>query len=75
MTQTTMKGLLEKSGPGTGQVNIVGVVTGCMAIFAWAITEYTAFTAPEYIWTTVTGLLLYGLQYLQWKHQMLYLMR
>lgn len=59
----TMKGLLEKAGPGTGQVNLAGVVTGFMAIFAWAITEYTLFTAPEYIWTTATGLILYGVQY------------
>lgn len=62
-TNMTVKSMLEKSGPGTGQVNITGVVTGLMAITAWGVTEYTAFVAPEYIWTTATGLVLYGLQY------------
>ncbi len=59
----TMKGMLEKAGPGTGQVNLGGLLTMIMTVVAWGVTEYTAFKPPEYVWAAITGIVLYGAQY------------
>ncbi len=59
----TMKGMLEKAGPGTGQVNLGGVVTMAMVVISWGVVEYTSFQAPEYVWTAITGIMLYIAQY------------
>ena len=60
---TDRKGMLDKAGPGTGQVNLGGLVTMGMVVVSWTVVEYTSFTAPEYVWTAITGMLLYGVQY------------
>jgi len=49
--------------PGTQQVQIVPLVTGVMTIVTWAVTEYTAMQAPEMVWSALTGLIIYVLQY------------
>jgi len=49
--------------PGTQQVQIVPVVTTVMTIVTWTVTEYTAFQAPETVWSALTGLIIYALQY------------
>ena len=59
----SMKGMWEKAGPGTGQVNLGGVVTMGMVVISWTVVEYTDFNAPEYVWTAITGMLLYAAQY------------
>ncbi len=59
----TMKKMLDKAGPGTGQVNLGGVVTMAMVVISWTVVEYTSFNAPEYVWTAITGMALYALQY------------
>ena len=58
-----VKNTLEKVGPGTGQVNLGGLVTMAMVIISWTVVEFTEFKAPEYVWTAMTGMLLYALQY------------
>jgi len=58
-----MKGMLEAAGPGTGQVNLGGVLTMVMVVVAWAVNEYTSIEAPDYVWTAVTGIVLYVGQY------------
>ena len=58
-----MKQMLEKAGPGTGQVNLGGVVTMVMVVVSWSVVEYTTFGAPEYVWTAITGIMLYVAQY------------
>lgn len=60
---SNMKAMLEKAGPGTGQVNLGGVLTMIMVVIAWAVNEYTSVTAPDYVWTAVTGIVLYAGQY------------
>jgi len=59
----TIKNTLEKTGPGTGQVNLGGVITMAWTVIAWSVVEYTAFDAPEFVWTAMLGIILYGLQY------------
>jgi len=59
----TIKNTLEKTGPGTGQVNLGGVITMAMVVIAWVVVEYTAFNAPEYVWTAITGLVICSSQY------------
>lgn len=49
--------------PGTQQVQIVPLVTGVMTIVTWAVTEYTTIQAPEMVWSALTGLIIYVLQY------------
>jgi hypothetical protein len=63
MMATDMKAMLEKAGPGTGQVNLGGVITMAMVVISWGVVEYTPVNAPEYVWTAVTGLILYASQY------------
>ena len=60
---STMKNMLEKAGPGTGQVNLGGVITMAMVVISWGVVEYTPFQAPEYVWTAITGIVLYASQY------------
>ena len=60
---TDMKQMLDKAGPGTGQVNLGGIITMAMVVLSWTVVEYTAFKAPEYVWTAITGMLLYAAQY------------
>jgi hypothetical protein len=57
------KKMLEKAGPGTAQVNLGGLVTMAMVVISWTVVEYTAFKAPEFVWTAITGILLYAAQY------------
>ncbi len=59
----SVKNVLEKVGPGTGQINLGGLVTMAMVIIAWGVPEYTNFKAPEFVWTAITGILLYAVQY------------
>ena len=49
--------------PGTRQIQIVPVVTSVMTITTWVVTEYTAIQAPEMVWSALTGLIIYVLQY------------
>lgn len=60
---TDMKQMLDKAGPGTGQVNLGGIITMAMVVISWTVVEYTAFKAPEFVWTAITGMLLYAAQY------------
>ncbi len=62
MTET-MKGMLEKAGPGTGQINLGGLITMVMVVISYCVVEYTEFKAPEYVWTAITGIALYAVQY------------
>lgn len=52
-----------KMVPGTQQVQIAPVVTMAMTIITWAVTDFTNIAAPEAVWSAITGLLIYGLQY------------
>jgi len=58
-----MKQILDKAGPGTGQVNLGGIITMAMVVISWTVVEYTTFKAPEFVWTAITGMLLYAAQY------------
>jgi len=60
---TDMKAMLDKAGPGTGQVNLGGIITMAMVVISWTVVEYTSFKAPEYVWTAITGMVLYASQY------------
>ena len=60
---TDMKQMLDKAGPGTGQVNLGGIIMMAMVVISWTVVEYTAFKAPEFVWTAITGMLLYAAQY------------
>lgn len=55
--------ILEKALPGTAQVNLGALITMAMVIISWVVVEFTAFKAPEYVWTAITGFILYGAQY------------
>ena len=57
------KKILEKAGPGTGQVNLGGLLTMIMVVVSWTVVQYTSFKAPEFVWTAITGILLYVAQY------------
>jgi hypothetical protein len=52
--------------PGTQQVQIVPAVTMFMGIITWVVTDFLlpeGVAVPEEVWGSVTGLLIYGLQY------------
>lgn len=49
--------------PGTKQVQIAPLVTMSMTIIVYIVTEFVGREIPELVWTAVTGLLIYGLQY------------
>ena len=58
-----MKPTLEKSGPGTAQVNLGGVITMGATVAAWSLAEYAGFAPPGSVWTAITGLVIYSSQY------------
>lgn len=52
--------------PGTQQVQIVPLVTMAMAVVTWGVTEFLMpadVKVPEEVWGSVTGLVIYALQY------------
>ncbi len=58
-----LKKTLEGAGPGTGQVNLGGVVTMFITIASWGLAEYVSFEPPGSVWAATTGIVVYGLQY------------
>ena len=58
-----MKQMLDKAGPGTGQINLGAIITMAMVVISWTVVVYTTFKATEYVWPAITGMLLYAAQY------------
>lgn len=54
---------VNKVVPGTQQVQISPAVTMVMTIVTYLVTTYTKVEFPPEVWSAITGLLIYALQY------------
>jgi hypothetical protein len=55
--------IVNKVVPGTQQVQISPAITMLMTIVTYIVTSHTDFNPPPEVWTAITGLLIYALQY------------